>query len=124
MSEENLQTTDNSSQFLLEMLTDEHNGDAFAHSYLKASFLSSAIDALFQARRQAGLTQAQVAEKLGTKQAAIARLEADTEGAISLRRYVEFALACGMVPLNIELVPINAARDSILTHLIEKPYEP
>lgn len=34
------------------------------------------LDAILQARREAGLTQAQVAERMGTKAPAVARLEA------------------------------------------------
>jgi DNA-binding XRE family transcriptional regulator len=57
-----------------------------------------AQNSLIWARKQAGLTQEQLAEKLGTKQEAISRWETDTEGSISLRNYVEFVQACGMVP--------------------------
>ncbi len=88
-------------------LTDEKNGLAFARDYLKADFLAAAVDALFYARRQAGLTQEQVAQKLGKKQEAIARWEADTEGKMSLRQYFDLALACGRVPLNMILEPVE-----------------
>jgi len=43
---------------------------------------------------------------MGTKQSAVARIEASEPGTISLRRFVEFAIACGYVPLDIVLVPI------------------
>jgi transcriptional regulator with XRE-family HTH domain len=108
-----VQTT---SDFITEMMTDEQTGDEFSREYLKAGFLSSAVRALFYARKEAGLTQAQVAEQLNTKQAAIARLEADTEGSMSLRRYVEAALACGMIPLDITLVPVSVLRDYVIAH--------
>ena len=78
--------------------------------------MSSAVDQLFYARRQADLTQVQVAERLNTKQAAIARIEADTDGSISFRRYAEFALECGMVPLDITLVPIESARNFVIAN--------
>ncbi len=68
-------------------------------------------------RRQAGLTQAQVAERLNTKQSPIARLEGDFDGGLSLRRYVDFALACGMVPHNITFAPL----ESLISYTIAQP---
>lgn len=113
---ENNQVSETTDDVIIQELRDENNGPAFVREFLKAGFLSSAVDALFYARRQADLTQAQVAERLNTKQAAIARLEADTDGSISLRRYVEFALACGMVPLNIILAPIESVRNFVIAY--------
>src|SRR5947207_505167 len=81
----------------------------FAREYLKSAFLSSAVNTLCSMRQHAGLTQSQVAERLNTKQSAIARLEGDFDGGISLRRYVDFALACGMVPHNITFAPLESA---------------
>ena len=43
------------------------------------------MEALFYARREAGLTQAQLADRLQTKHSSIACWEADTSGSISLR---------------------------------------
>ena len=82
--------------------------------------MSSAVNALFYMRRQAGLTQAQVAERLHTKQSAVARLEGDFDGSISLRRYIDFALACGMVPHNITFAPL----DSVINYTIAQPEIP
>ncbi|MEO7000335.1 MAG: helix-turn-helix transcriptional regulator [Ktedonobacterales bacterium] len=87
-----------------------------ARAYLKESFLTEAMLALFHARRDAGLTQAQIAERMGTKQSVIARWERDFGGSISLRNYVEFALACGVLPLDIALAPV----DSIRNYAIQK----
>ncbi len=50
-------------------------------------------------RQAAGLTQAEVAEKLDTQQSAIARWEADTTGALSLENFARIAQACGYAPL-------------------------
>src|SRR2546426_8169144 len=113
---ENNQISETTDDVIAQELSDENNGPAFVREFLKAGFLSSAVDALFYARRQADLTQAEVAERLNTKQAAIARLEADTDGSMSLRRYVEFALACGMVPLNIILAPIEPVRNFVIAY--------
>ena|SRR5579863_3181425 len=113
---ENNQSSETTDDIIVQELTDENNSPAFVREFLKAGFLSSAVDALFYARRQADLTQAQVAEQLDTKQAAIARMEADTDGSMSLHRYVEFALACGMVPLNIVLAPLESVRSFVIAY--------
>lgn len=107
--DEDIQIVGTTADLIIQMMTDEKEGEEFSRGFLRASFLSSALDALFYARRRAGLTQAQVAEKLNTKQSAVARLEADVEGAMSLRRYVDFALACGMIPLDFMLIPVDTA---------------
>lgn len=84
--------------------------DEAAREYLKESFLTHAMLALFNARRSAGLTQTQLAERLGTKQSSIARLEGDLSGSITLRRFVEVALACGMAPTELSLAPVEDIR--------------
>lgn len=89
--------------------------EAAAGDYLVESFLTSAMLALFHARRDAGLTQTQVAQMLHTKQSAIARLEADFSGGMSLRRFAEFALACGVLPFDLTLAPVEALRQFALT---------
>ena len=56
------------------------------------------LDALLKARQEAGLTQAQVAERMGTQAPAVARLERSlatgkhSPSVATLRRYVK---ACG-----------------------------
>jgi len=114
--DESIQDTETTSNFLIQMLIDEKEGPEFVQAYLKSSFLSLAIDSLFYARCQADLTQRQVADLMKTKQAAIARMEADTSGTMSLHRYVEFALACGMMPLDIKLVPIKALQSYVIAN--------
>lgn len=79
-------------------------------AYLRAGWLAEAAAALREARRAAGLTQQEVAERLGTTQSAIARMENDFEGRYTLRRYIDYLLACGRVPLDIATEPIEAAR--------------
>ncbi len=100
----NTQNRETTNDIIVHELTDENSGSTFAKEYLKSGC------------RQADLTQAQVAEQMNTKQAAIARLEADANGSMSLRRYAEFALACGMVPLDIVLVPIESARNFVIAN--------
>jgi transcriptional regulator with XRE-family HTH domain len=104
---------------VIQAMSDPRNGPAFIQAYLRAGFLSSSVDALFQARQRAGLTQDDVAKRLGTKQPAIARWEGDTEGSISLRRYVDLALASDAVPL-IVLVP----KDDVVEFIHANPSAP
>lgn len=113
---ENNQARETTKDVIVRELTDEKNGLAFAREYLKADFLAAAVDALFYARRQAGLTQEQVAQQLGKKQEAIARWEADKEGRMSLRQYFDLALASGRVPLNMVLEPVESVRNFVINH--------
>lgn len=117
---DDIQVQGSTNDYLVQKLTDEERGQEFTEEYLKADFLSAAANTLFSIRRRAGLTQAQVAERLNTKQSAIARLEADFDGSISLRRYAEFALACGVIPHHITFTPIESAR----TFVIARPETP
>ena len=107
--DEDIQVAGTMTDYLIQKFIDEEHGKEFASEYLKSAFLASAANVLFYMRQQAGLTQAHVAERLNTKQSAIARLEGDFDGGISLRRYVDFALACGMVPHDITFVPLESA---------------
>lgn len=118
--DEDIQVAGTMTDYLIQKFMDEEQGQEFAIEYLKSAFLSSAVNALFYMRRQAGLTQAQVAERLNTKQSAIARLEGDFDGGISLRRYVDFALACGMVPHNITFAPL----ESVISYTVAQPKLP
>jgi transcriptional regulator with XRE-family HTH domain len=84
--------------------------EAAAAAYLRQSWLDAAMYALWKARRAAGLTQADVAARMGTTQSSIGRLERDGSGGISLRRFVDYALACGMSPLELELIATGSLR--------------
>ncbi|RKT98877.1 transcriptional regulator [Burkholderia sp. Nafp2/4-1b] len=58
----------------------------------------TALNALLEARRQAGLTQAQVADKMGTTPSAISRLEASLSSekhSPSFSTLRKYAAACG-----------------------------
>ena len=83
---ENTPTRETTNDIIVHELTDENKSLTFVKEYLKSGFVSSAVDQLFYARRHADLTQAQVAERLNTKQAAIERIEEDTDGSISFTR--------------------------------------
>lgn len=108
--------TKTTAEFIASKLKAPIDSEAYYRGYLRAGFLEDAVNTLRQVRRQVGLTQSQVAEKLNTRQAAIARLEDDTEGAMSLRRYVDYLMACGMIPYNITYVPIDTVREYTIEH--------
>jgi transcriptional regulator with XRE-family HTH domain len=90
--------------------------EATAYAYLLESWLTSTVAALRDARRREGLTQEDIAEQLNTKQPAIARLERDHEGRFSLRRFAEYSLACGMLPLDVSLRPAHEIREYALSN--------
>jgi transcriptional regulator with XRE-family HTH domain len=118
--DKDIQVEGTTADHLAQKLMDEEQGQEFALEYLKSDFLTAAVNALFYMRRESGLTQAQVAERLHTTQSAVARTEGDFDGGISLRRYVDFALACGMVPHNITFAPLH----SVVSYTIAQPNIP
>lgn len=76
---------------LADMLARNLTDPAFAAAYAEAEAEYSVVEAMISARAAAGLTQAALAERMGTTQSAIARLEG---GAVSpsvetLRRYAK-----------------------------------
>lgn len=109
------------SDFMAEMMMDEKDGEEFTREYLKTRFLSSVGRSLYYARRKADLTQAQVAERMNTTQSVIARYEADKKGSITFHRYVDFAIACGLMPRSLTLHPIlepvESLRDEVIANV-------
>ena len=63
----------------------------YAREYIALEEEFALIEALIQARARAGLSQAEVARRMGTTQSAIARLESGrvTPSLHTLRRYAE-----------------------------------
>jgi len=58
----------------------------------------AALDVLLRARKEAGLTQAEVAERMGIKQSALARIESsltDKKHSPTLATLRKYAAACG-----------------------------
>ncbi len=84
-----------------------------SREYLRATFLAAIADTMWRARNEAGLTQGDVAQKLGTGQSAIARLEADTEGKFTLHRFIDYCIAVGKFPLDIDLVPLETLQNFV-----------
>lgn len=81
-----------------------------ARAYLMQGWLSGAMGTLHAARRRAGLTQGEVAQRLGTTQSAVARLEKDHEGRCSLQRYVAYLVACEALPFEVETAQLADLR--------------
>ena len=79
------------------------NNPEFRAEYNRADAEFAVIEALIKARMEAGLTQAQLAERIGTTQSAIARLEGGgvSPSLATLRRYAD---ATG-TRLQVSLVP-------------------
>ena len=73
-------------------------------AYLKESWLAAVMAELRRARQRAGLTQADLAERMGTKQPSIARLERAED--TTLGRLWDYLYACGEAPTEIETVPV------------------
>jgi DNA-binding XRE family transcriptional regulator len=80
----------------------EHELDMQRPEY-RAAYLAledefAALDALLLARKEAGLTQAQVAERMGVKQSALGRIEGSLgsrKHSPSLATLRKYAAACG-----------------------------
>ncbi len=82
-----------------------------ARAYLRESWLSKAMGELRQVRRSAELTQEEVARRLSTTQSSIARWENDEDGRISLHSYIDYLIACGVSPYDIETRPVAEMRE-------------
>ncbi len=90
-----------------EMINEWMQDSAFKKEYDALGSEFALFDELIKARNNAGLTQAEVAERMGTKTPAIARLESGggskkhSPSIATLLKYAE-AVGCG---LEIKLVP-------------------
>ncbi len=82
--------------------------DESGRAYLRESWLAATMGLLRECRRRAGLTQVDIADLMGTKQPAIARLERADD--TTLGRFWDYLSACGLAPLEIEAVPVSALR--------------
>ena len=99
------------SDLVRQVLTESDEG---ARAYLRENWLLQAMRSLREARQQANLTQEGLAQRLGTTQSAIARLENDLEGRITLHKLVDYILACGMLPRDIGLEPYEVVRQTAI----------
>ena len=88
-------------------------------AYIEQSWVTRAIEALQDARRRASLTQEEVAKRLGTTQSAIARLENNHEGSISLRRYVRY----GVSPRGAQAIVLGAKIRALIEGRLNVSYD-
>jgi transcriptional regulator with XRE-family HTH domain len=92
-----------------EMVTEWREDPAFRNAYEALAEEFALFDALFKARTTAGLTQAEVAERMGTKTPAVARLEAgggSKKHSPSIATLQKYATAVGC-RLEIKLIPLS-----------------
>jgi transcriptional regulator with XRE-family HTH domain len=92
-----------------EMIATWKKDPAFRQEYDALAEEFALFDALVSARQQAGLTQTEVAERMGTKTPAVARLEAGggrQHHAPSLATLRKYAAAVGC-RLEVKLVPLS-----------------
>lgn len=107
------------SKTLAQLLADEKDGTANARTIFKQAFLNDAVDSLFRARHDAGLTPEQMAERLGRTREDVLKLEGDATGSMTLHQYADLALAYGMAP-TLKLIPIEQARQEAIRQLQEE----
>lgn len=81
-----------------------------AREYLRQWWISGAISTLRETRWNAGLTQRDVAERLGIDQASVTRIERDDVGKTSIARFIDYAMACGVVPFDVQVLPFEKMR--------------
>lgn len=106
---------DSLSQYVLEQIQNDPDG-SYTQSFLHADVLGTAIDALFCARITTDTSYEQTAERMQQPLSIIKHWESDRDGSIPLCRYVEMAMACGMVP-RITLVPLEQAKQEVIQRL-------
>ena len=87
---------------LADMLAKNMTDPAFAAAYAEADAEYTVIEAMILARTEAGLTQASLAERMGTTQSAIARLEGGRVSP-SVETLLKYAAAVGK-RLRVEMV--------------------
>ena len=95
-----------------EMVTEWQEDPAFRNAYEALAEEFVLFDALFKARTKAGLTQAEVAERMGTQTPAVARLEAgggSKKHSPSIATLQKYATAVGC-RLEITLVPLSQSQ--------------
>lgn len=88
-----------------------------AGHYIRSTWFYRAMEAVRDVRVRSGLTQHEVASRLGTTQSAVARLENAHRGNFSLDRFLEYAWACGAGPLDFGYVPADELREYVYQHL-------
>ena len=81
------------------------NDDQALREFIKTDWILSMMLTLEKVRKDSHYSQKDLAERLGTTQSVISRTESDSTGGISVRRYVEWLLACNVVPQELAVEP-------------------
>lgn len=84
--------------------------------WLVGGWYADLITQAIGARTREGLTQKDIAEKLGTTQSVVARMENDFEGRVGSKRLFLYLLACGIMALS-----DTVSLDRALARLHENP---
>lgn len=103
---------------LVRTLVDDGRPEAAAAAYLREDWVSGVIALLRAARREAGLTQGEIADRLGTTQSAVARLERGDDAKLS--RVWDYLWACGKTPLTVD----TTAGARLRRYVAEQPSAP
>lgn len=86
--------------------------DETARLYLRESWIASVFAVLRETRRAADLTQQELADRLGMKQSAIARLERAEDTKLST--LWNYLAACGQTPTDLQTVSLKQLRAFVL----------
>lgn len=114
--------SDTLAQFVLEQLQQDADG-SYTESFLRADVLCAAVDALFYGQLHTEQTAEQIAARIQQPPNVVKHWISDHDGSVPLCRYVEIAMACGMVP-RITLVPIENAKQEVIQRLTGEANKP
>lgn len=98
-----------------EILAEE--GDEVLESFLQSEWFYRAMRKIKEARKRNHLSQMEIAERLGTTQSVVARMENAHYGNFSVARFIAYAWACGVAPVDLGFVDA----ESMLDFAREKP---
>lgn len=114
--------SDSLSQYVLEQI--EHDPDgSYTQSFLGADVLSTAIDALFYGQIHSEQTAEQIAARIQQPPNVVKHWISDHDGNVPLCRYVDIAMACGMVP-RITMVSIEYAKAEAIHRITGEANKP
>ncbi|MBV9278750.1 MAG: helix-turn-helix transcriptional regulator [Chloroflexi bacterium] len=86
----------------------------------KADFQDRVRALLIEVRRRAGWSRERVADAAGVPVSVVEGIEAGRLGTVTLEQYVDLALACGHMPLDLALAPVEELRE----YTAERPHDP
>ena len=88
--------------------------DESAQHWLRAGWLRKTVDQIMWARHNAGISQAELAARIGTTQAEISKLERGQD--MKLSRYIDCMIALDLAPMVPETVPLQTVLAEIRTN--------